>query len=838
MKRALPSLLALVVAATCLSFASSAAAKTEDPVLWPEEQRAFLQDGPALLLPRVERERFATLDESGRVAAMADFFEKVPGLQAAVERRRLLVREAGLSPVDVRAHLLFLRGQPQARQVVDCGVVFRPTELWTYGVAEQARQLVVYQSTPEEMYRLWLPTDSKRSLYAPEMEYFLDQWEELRRFITGKRFDHQLCKEAKLIDEITGIKALTGYMKGRPKNEEFLQYLEAPKDLSAWAREAEQTPLLEIPPELAVQDVQMQFPELKGQRMVARLTVNLPENADVEVDTETDPPELDLSIEGVLEQDGRIFDTFRMRYNIEAPEGPRPVALVVEKAVRPNRAFLLRMRVTDEIGGARAWLTSSLVVPGEPEELEDLAVPEDVVVAVGQQVALERMAGADGLILVPPDSDVIIGLWRAETLVTGERIVKVVFSVDGKVQLTRTRPPFSAEIRLTAFPTEQVVRVEGFDSSDELVLADEVVLIQPRGALRVRILEPKRAVLPGNKAMARAEIVVPEERRVESVEFRINDETVATLEKPPWELEVTAPLGAELSYLTVVATLDDESRAEDVRFFNNPEYLEQVDVSLVELFTTVTERSGSLVVGLGEEEFEVYEDGRRQEIAKFEQVEDLPLTIGVTVDTSGSMTNALYEAQKAAAEFLEAIISLRDRCFAIAFSDRPVLLMPPTNDVNAVSQSLDGLAAVGFTALHDALVHSLYYFRGVRGRKALVVLSDGDDTASNISFNEGLEYARQSGVVIYTIGLDVGTLDVGIRNKLKALATETGGRSFFINKSSELVTVYGAIERELRSQYLLAYNSDQTAETGVYKQVEVKMKKRGLKARTARGYYE
>jgi Ca-activated chloride channel homolog len=202
------------------------------------------------------------------------------------------------------------------------------------------------------------------------------------------------------------------------------------------------------------------------------------------------------------------------------------------------------------------------------------------------------------------------------------------------------------------------------------------------------------------------------------------------------------------------------------------------------------------------------------------------------------MTNALYEAQKAAASFLQAIVTRRDRCFAISFSDRPVLLMPPTNDVDAVSHSLDGLAAVGFTALHDALVHSLYYFRGVRGRKALVVLSDGDDTASNISFNEALEYARHSGVVIYTIGLDVGTLDLGIRNKLKSLASETGGRTFFINQSAELAGVYSAIEKELRSQYLLAYTSDRGTESGVFRQVEVKMTKRGMKARTVRGYYE
>lgn len=833
------SILLTAACALACALALPALAAEKDPVLWPEDQRAFYQDGPALLLPEAEEDRFPSLGEDGRREVMEAFLARESGLEEAIRRRQALVREAGLSPLDARAELLFLHGQPTSRQVVDCGVVFRPTELWNYGTEKDPVFLVLYEPDPGKVFRLWLPTDSKRVLYTEEMEYFLDQWEELRRFISGKRFDKQICKEAKLIDDVTGIQALTGYMKERPTNADFLRFLEPPADLAAWTSAALQTPLpREEPPLLLAGEPELRFPELQDQRMVTRLTVTVPKEADIEVDGETDPPELDLSVEGVLEQDGRIFDTFRMRFNLEAPPEPRPVALVVERALRPGRAFLLRLKVTDEIGGARTWVTRSFTVPRVAEEVPELETSDDVVVAIGQQIARERMAGADALILVPPDSDVVIGLWRAEALVTGERIAKVVFLVDGKPQLTRTRPPFSAEVRLDTFPTEQVVRVEGYDAGGELVTADEVVLNQPRGALRVRILEPSRAVQPGSTVNAKAEVVVPEERRVEKVEFLVGEETVAALEKPPWEHPVTVPVGSDLAYLTVVATLDDETRAEDVHIFNDPQFLEEVDVNLVELFTTVTNSSGSLVVGLGQEEFEIYEDGQRQEITRFEQVEGLPLTLGITIDTSGSMTNALYEAQKAASGFVEAIVSRRDRCFAIAFADRPVLLMPPTNDVRAVSSSLDNLAAVGFTALHDALLHSLYYFRGVRGRKALVLLSDGDDTASNVSFNDALEYARHSGVVIYTIGLGVGGLDLGIRNKLKELSTETGGRHFFINKAEELANVYEEIERELRSQYLLAYSSNQKTESGTYREVEVKMKQRGLKARTARGYYE
>jgi Ca-activated chloride channel family protein len=477
-------------------------------------------------------------------------------------------------------------------------------------------------------------------------------------------------------------------------------------------------------------------------------------------------------------------------------------------------------------------------VPDEAQPVEEPPVPEDVLVAVGQQLAEERLPGADSLVLIPPESDVILGLWRAEALVTGERITKVVFKVDGDVQLTRGRPPFTAEVRLSKYPVEQVVSAEGYDEDGELVAADEVILNQPRGALRVRILEPGRGGSPpGTTIPARAEVVVPEGRRVSRVEFRINDAVVTTLEKPPWQATVEVPLLGELSYLTVVAELDDGSRAEDVRFFNTPEYLEEVDVNLVELYTTVTDRSGGLMRGLTQGDFTVLEDGRSQEIVKFELVEDLPLTIGITIDTSGSMVNSLIEAQRAATDFVTKIITRRDRCFAMSFSSRPVMLMPPTNDVDAVAASLQSLSATGFTSLYDAIVHSLYYFRGVRGRRALVLLSDGEDTSSNLAYRDALEYARRAGVAIYTIGLDVGALNVTLKNKLQTLSEETGGRHFFIKNADELSGVYAEIEEELRSQYLLAYSSDKPMD-GTYRAVEVKVKGRGLKARTARGVYQ
>ncbi len=163
--------------------------------------------------------------------------------------------------------------------------------------------------------------------------------------------------------------------------------------------------------------------------------------------------------------------------------------------------------------------------------------------------------------------------------------------------------------------------------------------------------------------------------------------------------------------------------------------------------------------------------------------------------------------------------------------------MPPTNDISALESTLTGLRSVGWTTLHDAIVTALYYFRGLRGRRALILLSDGDDTASGLAFSDALEYGRRSGVGVYSIGLEVTRLDLAVRRKLTQLAEETGGRAFFIGKAEELVRVYSQIEDELRSQYLLAYTSDRPATAGEYRQVEVRVKGGKLRARTTRGYY-
>ena len=814
-------------------------------VLWPEHQRVFIQDAPGLLLSEEQQKAFLAASTEERDELVDEFYGQDPipeteenELIVGIERRMALVRhEEFLSYVDHRARLLFLNGPPADREIVDCASIFNRLEIWHYGPEGASFPLVLYQPTPEASFRLWYPTDSKRVLYNSEMEYFIEQLEELGMMRRGLRWLKTVCADFKLVDEATGIDGLRGFRKNRPTDRQIRVFQAPPVSLASWAREAAAMPLPADLRQIELEKLEILFPDRINQRMIARFFISIPSVAGLEVTTFEDEPGLALAVDGVVVQDGEIFERFRVRFKLEPPAEDLPVALVLEQPLRPEREFVVHLAVVDEVSGAMAFVSRGFAVPAEPQPIEQPPVPEGAIVAMGETLSRQVIAGRDSLLLIPPPGEVVLGLWRAEVLVTGARIVKVKFVVDDVVQMTRNSRPFTAELRLGQYPVEQYIRAEGYDETGELVASDEVIINQPRGAFRVRILEPASGAAVAGRMLSTAEVTVPEERRVETVEFKVNDATVATLERPPWQAEIDVPAGGSMAYLSVTATLDDGSRSEEVRFLNSPQYLEEVNVKLVELFTTVTDKSGRLVRGLTQDEFKVTEDKRPQTITKFELVEDLPLTLGIVVDTSSSMADSLSEAKQAALGFLHNMITLRDKVFALSFSNQPELLIPATDDVEAVEDALEKLVSTGWTTLHDAVVTSLYYFRGVRGRRAMVLLSDGDDTASAMAFRDALEYARRSGVTIYTIGLNVGKLQTGVRGKLNNLAEETGGRSFFISRAAELATVYREIEEELRSQYLVAYSSDRPEQDGQFRQVEVQVRGGKLKARTLSGYY-
>ncbi len=833
----MPRRVAFVVLAAALACLASGAGRA-GAELTPEQVRRFVDEGPALLLSADQRSEVGQLSQAARSAWIEQYLARDPvpetpdnELVTGIEKRRELTEALHLSPFDVRGQLLFLHGAPDERTKVECGETFRAVEIWRWGVAPDARVAIVYAPAVDRHDRLWRPTDSKRVLYTDEMQYLLEQFEELRGRITGKRPDLYFCKDAKTIDKVTGVDGLFGFHRERMTDAEAEALLAPPDDLAAWAKAAAATALPEGNAPLEAPGLRISFPGRHDQRLVTRFRIDLP-SAPLGAVEADGGKEIRVTVAGVIDRKEGVFEEFRNRFVFPPPATGDPAVLLFDRALRPRESFVARLEVRDETSGKVAWLERGFEVPAEAVAEVAPAPPGAV---LGQDLGLAR-EGRDSLVLMPPPEDVVFGLFRADAIVSGNRIQQVVFSLDGKPQLTRSAPPWSAELRLPDIPKEIVVRAEGLDAQGKVVAADEVLLNEPQGEPRVRLLDPPRGKKVTGHVRARAAVVVPEGRRVRSVTFKLNDQVVATLEQPPWEVDLDVPAGAELAYLTVSAVYDNDTEVEDFRVLNSTDFVEEVRVDLVEVYATVTDAAGNLVDTLGQDAFSLLDNGKPQKIRKFEMVRNLPLTLGLLLDTSGSMRESLVEAKTAARDFLSEIMTPRDRCFAVGFSERPALLMPMTSDARAIETAFRDLPALGSTSLHDALVYALYQYRGVRGRKALVLLSDGDDTSSLISWDDTLAYAERSGVAIYTIGLAIGRGQVAIRHKLERLATETGGRTFFISKAEELAGVYAQIDRELRSQYLLAFSPDPPAQEGERHALEVRVEGRGLKARSARGY--
>jgi Ca-activated chloride channel family protein len=159
-----------------------------------------------------------------------------------------------------------------------------------------------------------------------------------------------------------------------------------------------------------------------------------------------------------------------------------------------------------------------------------------------------------------------------------------------------------------------------------------------------------------------------------------------------------------------------------------------------------------------------------------------------------------------------------------------------SSDFAAAGAALAKLRTAESTALYDAIVYSLYSFLNVKSPKALIVLSDGQDTSSKFTFDQTLEYARRSGVPIYAIGVGIPATDVDIRYHLGKLSGETGGNAYFIDQATDLARIYSTIQEELRSQYILGFYPPAEVKAGS-KWRAVSVDVRGAKAKTIRGYY-
>jgi len=271
----------------------------------------------------------------------------------------------------------------------------------------------------------------------------------------------------------------------------------------------------------------------------------------------------------------------------------------------------------------------------------------------------------------------------------------------------------------------------------------------------------------------------------------------------------------------------------------------KVDVKLVNIFVTVTDERGSPVGNLNKDNFQIFEDGHPQKISIFGKESELPLSIVLDIDTSLSTRKDLPLELASARRFAHAIIRPVDALSLYDFSEVVSQDLPFTADLKTIDRGIDHVHTGAATALYDAVFLGAQALETRQGRKVLVVITDGGDTASQVNYQGALRAAQQAEAIVYSI-IDVpieasAGRDTGGEHALIQLSEDTGGKYYYASSITQLDQAFRAISDELRTQYLLAYYPAQRLADSDFRRLEVKLtgvpESSNYKARHRTGYY-
>ena len=271
----------------------------------------------------------------------------------------------------------------------------------------------------------------------------------------------------------------------------------------------------------------------------------------------------------------------------------------------------------------------------------------------------------------------------------------------------------------------------------------------------------------------------------------------------------------------------------------------RVNVDLVNVLCSVFDkRTKSFVTALGQSDFSIFEDGKKQEITNFTRETDLPLTLAMLIDTSDSVAPKLQFEQDAAISFFFNVLKENDRAMLVEFNSSVKLLQDFTDDPNKLANQARKLRAGGNSSLFDAIdvVCDQKMIRET-GRKAMIILSDGDDSGSSVDYRRAVEMALRAEAVIFSVSVSKGGFfgtsdDTKKGDKvLQNLAKETGGKVFFPFKVEELEDSFRQINQELRSQYSIGYLSTNPLRDGKYRKLEIRVRERSMELNHRKGYF-
>ncbi|HUF17033.1 MAG TPA: VWA domain-containing protein, partial [Thermoanaerobaculia bacterium] len=743
-----------------------------------QKYRDFLRDVEPIMLP-TELNSFLLMEsDAQRDVYIEDFWNRRdPDPRTAYNEFREkyaenleLARSEFKNMVSDRSRILLTRGHPDNRIKANCDLLV-PLEIWYYAnLAEFGRntRILFYQPRNGGDFRLWQP----RGLGSEDLADLISQDEMSRH-----QFNNADAVRAVFQSDAGRSAQGTGLTRGRGMSPiEFRCPKDGEEILNAvYGTQMNRMQIHQLfnPPEVNTEDVNRilrtsvltnpdapvleaeltaAYPGKRGARTSVELTLLVGSSELTPIDVDG-AHFYNIDVTGEVLKDDKLFESYRYRYNFPADGASAQLPITIERFLRPAD-YKSRIKITDVNSGAEGIVETDLVVPQIQDSAERTALKAEGTRTIrALQEDVER--SDTRLRIVPLSTDLLTGLQHIETILTGD-VQAVEFYLDGKRVMIKRTPPYSLDLDLGRVPQPRTIKAVGLDADGEIITGDEIIVNQGADPFRVRIVSPRIAPKISGRVRVELDAQVPDGKQIESLDLFLNETKLASLFEPPWVQTINVPEDLGIAYIRAVATMKDSDvpAAEDVVFINSPEFLQEVDVHLVELPTTVL--SGNrLVNDLQQEAFKVFDQGQPVKIAKFDHVDNMPLSLGIAVDSSGSMRPKMLEAQKAGAQFFKSILKPGDKAFVTAFDREPVLVQKWTPNLADLSAGLGSLRAEDNTALYDAIVYSLYNFQGIKGQKALIVISDGRDTASRFSLDQALEYSRRTAVPIYGIGIGI-----------------------------------------------------------------------------------
>jgi VWFA-related protein len=291
----------------------------------------------------------------------------------------------------------------------------------------------------------------------------------------------------------------------------------------------------------------------------------------------------------------------------------------------------------------------------------------------------------------------------------------------------------------------------------------------------------------------------------------------------------------------------------------------RLDVNLVSILASVRSKTGGLISNLTKDDFKIYEDGKEQQIKNFTRETDLPLTLGLLVDTSSSQERLIDTEQRAASQFFNKVLREKDQAFLIQFGAEAELLQDLTNSSRLLQKGLQQLRlSVPVGGLHPGPVPTMQNQAGTIlydavylaandelkrevGRKAVILITDGVDTGSKITRDKAIEAAQKGDIIIYSIfyqdraayGGGFGSISFGGggEGELRRMSSETGGQVFHVDKNHSLDDIFRELQDEMRSQYAITYQPPNPKRDGTYHKIDIKLANKDYKPQARKGYY-